>query len=167
MLPHTRAHLHTVHNTDYETGVIARMYADGSQGSGYNAAVIARAGFRIAALAEDAAGELYIIKYGEGAQIYALPNPPGTVGTTSSATGPAAPPVVAPPVVAPPVVAPVPGAAGGNAVAPVVPAAPVVTAPGGSTGSVVPGSVSVPTDGGGANANTVSTCRFSMSYDVI
>jgi hypothetical protein len=135
--------------------VIARMYADGSQGSGYNAAVIARAGFRIAALAEDAAGELYIIKYGEGAQIYALPNPPGTVGTTSSATGPAAP--AAPTVVAPPVVAPVTDATGGNAVAPVA-AAPFVTAAG--SGSVVPGSVSVPTEGGGANANTVSTCSF-------
>jgi hypothetical protein len=159
--PHPRAYT-LLNITDYETGVIARMYADGSQSSGYNAAVIARAGFRIAALAEDAAGELYIIKYGEGAQIYALPNPPGTVGTTSSATGPAAPPVVAPPVVAPPVVAPVPGAGGGNAVAPVVPAAPVATATGG--GSVVPGSVSVPTEGGGANANTVSTCRFSISY---
>eukprot|EP00953_Heterococcus_sp_UTEX-ZZ885_P029686 15739-Heterococcus_DN1.PRE.2 len=160
--PHPRAY--TLRHTDYETGVIARMYADGSQGSGYNAAVIARAGFRIAALAEDAAGELYIIKYGESAQIYALPNPPGTVGTTSSATGPAAPPVVAPPLVAPPVVAPVTDAAGGNAVAPVVPAAPVVTATGGSSGSVIPGSVSVPTDGGGANANTC--CIYTVCITV-
>jgi hypothetical protein len=101
-----RTHACTLRHTDYETGVIARMYADGSQGSVYNAA-------NIAALAEDAAGEHYIIEYEEVAQIYALPNPPGIVGTTSSATGPTAP--SAPTIVTPPVTAALPFASGSNA----------------------------------------------------
>ncbi|KAG5188545.1 Sorbosone dehydrogenase-domain-containing protein [Tribonema minus] len=59
---------------DYQQGRIARLYYDSASGTWKNSVIVQSAGWTITALAEDLDGEIYIMRYGDSAQVYALPD---------------------------------------------------------------------------------------------
>ena len=56
---------------DWQEGSILRIFQ--TNGVWQGAVITSRVGWNIPSLAEDNEGELYILRYGEGANVYALP----------------------------------------------------------------------------------------------
>ncbi|KAG5188546.1 Sorbosone dehydrogenase-domain-containing protein [Tribonema minus] len=64
---------------DYQQGRVLRLYKDDS-GAWQGSEVVQSTGWTIPSLAEDSNGEIYILRYGDGANVYALPNLSTTAG---------------------------------------------------------------------------------------